>query len=302
MKDIHSSRSIEDGTGHPYGVRRTSYRRGYYKQVTPTGFEPCGWGGGCRKQTASTGPEPSTTSTPAPGDIFATTHWTVVLAAGRRSTPQADHALEELCRTYWYPLYAYVRRRGHSKEDAEDLTQGFFARFLERNYLEGLSGEKGRFRAFLLAALKHYLANEHDRAGRQKRGGGVAPLSLDWQEADTRYQIDPADQFSPDKLYDRAWAMMLLEQVIARLRDECAAGGKAGVFEQLRPFLMVGKSDIPYAQAAAALGWNEGAARVAVHRLRKRYRELLRETIAQTLSDPAQIEEELRALFCAVAG
>jgi RNA polymerase sigma-70 factor (ECF subfamily) len=245
--------------------------------------------------------EQTTPSTPAPGDIFATTHWTVVLAAGRRNAPQADRALEELCRTYWFPLYAYVRRHGHSKEDAEDLTQGFFARFLQRNYLEGVSSERGRFRAFLLAALKHYLANEYDRAGRQKRGGGVAPLSLDWQDADNRYQIDPADQLSPDKLYDRAWAVTLLEQVISRLRDECAAEGKGNVFEQFKPFLMAGHSTIPYSQAAATLGLNEGAARVAVHRLRKRYRELLREEISQTLSDPADAEEEMRALFTAFA-
>lgn len=243
----------------------------------------------------------NSSSTSTPGDIFATTHWTVVLAAGRRSTPQADRALEELCRTYWYPLYAYVRRQGHSKEDAEDLTQGFFASFLKRNYLEGLSSERGRFRAFLLAALKHYLANERDRAGRQKRGGGVVPLSLDWQDAEARYQIDPADQLSPDKLYDRAWAMTLLEQVIARLRADCAAEGRAGGFEQLKPFLMVGKGAIPYAEAAARLGVNEGAARVAVHRLRKRYRELLRAEIAQTLSDPADLDEEMRALFRAFA-
>jgi RNA polymerase sigma factor (sigma-70 family) len=241
--------------------------------------------------------EHTTPATPVPGGIFATTHWTVVLAAGRRSAPEADRALEELCRTYWYSLYAYVRRRGHSKEDAEDLTQGFFARFLERNYLEGASSEEGRFRAFLLAALKHYVANELDRAGRQKRGGGVAPLSLDWQDADTRYRIDPADQLSPDKLYDRAWATTLLEQVISHLRAECVAEGKAKVFEQLKPFLMVGRGDIPYAQAAASLGVNEGAARVAVHRLRQRYRELLRQEIAQTLSAPADLEEELRALF-----
>src|SRR5208283_2279483 len=128
------------------------------------------------------------TSRVSQSEVFATTHWTVVLAAGQRSAPEADRALEELCRTYWYPLYAYVRRQGHSKEDAEDLTQGFFARFLERNYLEGLSSEKGRFRAFLLAALKHFLANEWNKSQRQKRGGGVAPLSLDWQDADTRYQ------------------------------------------------------------------------------------------------------------------
>jgi RNA polymerase sigma-70 factor (ECF subfamily) len=244
----------------------------------------------------------STPAPSAPDDYFATTHWTVVLAAGRQSTPQAERALEELCRTYWYPLYAYVRRQGHAKEDAEDLTQGFFARFLERNYLEGLTSEKGRFRAFLLASLKHFLANERDRAGRAKRGGLAPPLSLDWQDADLRYQIEAADQLSPDKFYDRTWAMMLLERVIARLREESVAEGKARLFEQLKPFLMVGKGAIPYPQAAAELGLSEGAARVAVHRLRKRYRELLRQEVAQTLSDPAQVEEEMRALFSAFAG
>jgi len=243
----------------------------------------------------------TTPSPPEAGDIFATTHWTVVLAAGRRSTPQTDRALEELCHTYWYPLYAYVRRQGHSKEDAEDLTQGFFACFLGRNYLEGLSSEQGRFRAFLLAALKHFMANEWDKSQRQKRGGGAAPLSLDWQDADSRYQINPADQLSPDKLYDRAWAMTLLEQVITRLRGESAAEGKGEVFEQLKPFLMAGQSTIPYADVAVRLGLNEGAARVAVHRLRKRYRELLRGEISQTLSDPADVEEEMRALFRAFA-
>ncbi len=245
---------------------------------------------------------PTTASTEpsgAPRDYFATTHWTVVLAAGRRRTPQSDRALEDLCRTYWFPLYAYVRRHGHTREDAEDLTQAFFARFLEKNYLGGVRSEKGKFRAFLLAALKHFLANEWDRAHRQKRGGGVALLSLDWQDADTRYRIDPADTLSPDKLYDRAWAVTLLEQVIARLREESVAEGKAGLFEQLKPYLTVGKSAIPYAQAAAALKLTEGAVRVTVHRLRRRYRELLREEIAQTLTDPAQVEEEIRALFSA---
>ena len=243
--------------------------------------------------------EHSTSATTAPGDIFATTHWTVVLAAGRKSTPQADVALEELCRTYWYPLYAFVRRHGHSREDAEDLTQAFFARLLEKNYLEGLHSEKGKFRAFLLASLKHFLANEWDRAARQKRGGGVTILSLDWQDADTRYQIDPADTLSPDKLFDRAWAVTLLERVIVRLRDECTADGRSALFDRLKPFLMVGKSAIPHAQAAAELSMAEGAVRVAVHRLRRRYRQLLREEIAQTLSDPAQVDEEMRALFSA---
>jgi RNA polymerase sigma factor (sigma-70 family) len=250
------------------------------------------------KRLSAENPTPPTRAT---GDVFATTRWTVVLAAGDRGAPQADVALEELCRTYWFPLYAYVRRQGHSREDAEDFTQAFFARLLEKNYLEGISSDKGKFRAFLLVAVKRFLANEWDRANRQKRGGGVRPLSLDWQEADTRYQIHPADNLSPDKLYDRAWAVTVLERVITRLRDESAAEGKARLYEQLKPFLMAGKSDIPYAQAAAALELTEGAVRVAVHRLRRRYRELLREEIAQTLSDPAQAGEEMQALFSALS-
>ena len=240
---------------------------------------------------------PATRGTGTPNDYFATTHWTAVLAAGRRSTPQADVALEELCRTYWYPLYAYVRRHGHSREDAEDLTQAFFARFLKKNYLEALRGEKGKVRAFLLAALKHFLANEWHRANSRKRGGGIPPLSLDWHDADSRYQIDPADHLSPDKLYDRVWAATLLERVIERLREEMAAEGKAEWFEHLKPCLMFGRGAMPYAPAATALGSTEGAIRVAVHRLRRRYRELLREAIRQTLSDPAQADAEIRALF-----
>lgn len=246
---------------------------------------------------SSENPNPSSNAT---GNVFATTRWTVVLAAGNPSAPQAGVALEELCRTYWYPLYAYVRRHGHSREDAEDLAQAFFARLLEKNYLEGLTSDKGKFRAFLLVALKRFLANEWDRAHRQKRGGGQTPLSLDWQDADQRYQINPVDTLSPDKLYDRAWAVTVLEQVITRLRNESAADGKAKLYEHLKGFLMVGKSDIPYAQAAAALELSEGAVRVAVHRLRHRYRELLRQEVAQTLSDPAQVDEEMQALFSAL--
>ncbi len=237
----------------------------------------------------------------APPVAFVTTRWTVVLSAGRKSSPQSDQALEELCRAYWYPLYAYVRHRGHSREDAEDLTQAFFARFLEKNYLEGLDREKGRFRAFLLAALKHFLANEWDRANRQKRGGQATHLSLDWESAESHYHLEPADTLSPDRLYDRAWAMALLERVVTRLREDCEATGRAALFGQARGFLTVDKAAIPYSKAAMALGMEEGAVRVAVHRLRRRYRELLREEIAQTLSEPGQVEEEMRALFSAFA-
>ena len=237
--------------------------------------------------------QPST----APGDIFATTHWTVVLAAGKRHTPQSDAALEELCRTYWFPLYAYVRRRGYSKEDAEDLVQAFFARFLEKNYLAGLSAERGRFRAFLLAALKHFLANEWDKSQAQKRGGGAAHLSLDWQTADTKFQVAATNEPSPDKAFDREWALALLAKVIERLQQECAADGKAKLFEQLKIFLTAGKGALSHTDAAKKLGMDETAVRVAVHRLRKRYRQLLRDEISQTLADESQVDEEMRALF-----
>lgn len=223
-----------------------------------------------------------------------------MLAAGRRSTPQSNGALEELCRTYWFPLYAYVRRRGHTKEDAEDLTQAFFARFLAKNYLEGLSAERGRFRAFLLAALKHFLANEWDRSQRLKRGGGETPLSLDWQTADTKFQV-AVNEPSPDKAFDREWALVLLAKVIERLQKECESDAKATLFEQLKIFLTAGKDGTAQAEVAKALGMEEGAVRVAIHRLRKRYRHLLRDEIAQTLADHADVDEEMRALFGAFA-
>src|SRR3569833_1132155 len=235
------------------------------------------------------------------GEIFATTRWTVVLAAGGRGTPQADIALEDLCRTYWYPLYVYVRRQGHSRQDAEDLVQAFFARLLEKNYLEGVSNNGGKFRAFLLVAVKRFLANEWDRANRQKRGGGELPLSLNWQDADTRYQINPADNISPDKLFDRARAMTVLERVIIRLRTENSSAGKATMYAQLERYLMVGKDAIAYNVAATTLQMSEGAVRVAVHRLRRRYRELLRDEIAQTLADPTLADEEMQALFSALS-
>ncbi|HEU6449270.1 MAG TPA: sigma factor [Verrucomicrobiae bacterium] len=233
----------------------------------------------------------------APGDIFATTHWTVVLAAGKRSTPQSDSALEQLCRTYWFPLYAYVRRRGNTKEDAEDLTQAFFARFLARNYLEGLSAERGRFRAFLLASLKHFLANEWDKSQRRKRGSGETLLSLDWQTADTKFQIAATSEESPDKAFDREWALTLLNAVVEQLQRECEADGKGELFARLKIFLTADGDDVSQVEMAKELGMDETAMRVAVHRLRKRYRQLLRAEITNTLSDAADVAEEMRALF-----
>ena len=236
------------------------------------------------------------------GEVFATTRWTQVVAAGRGASPDAERALAALCQAYWYPLYAYVRRRVRSREDAEDLTQAFFARFLERNPLGGLSADRGRFRAFLLAALQNFLSNERDRSGRMKRGGCVPHLSLDWSAADSRYGLEVPDPADPEREFDRAWAVSLLEQVVGRLRSECDGSGRAGLFEVARGYLMLGEEAIPHADAARRLGMEEGAFRVAVHRLRKRYRELLREELAWTLADPSQVDDELRALQQALLG
>jgi RNA polymerase sigma-70 factor (ECF subfamily) len=241
--------------------------------------------------------EASSPQTSAPGDIFATTHWTVVLAAGQERSPQAARALEELCRTYWFPLYAYIRRRGHTKEDAEDLTQSFFARLLEKNPFARLDSEKGKFRAFLLASLKHFLSNEHDKAVTLKRGGGQSHLSLDLQTADAQFQLAATNGPSPDRAFDREWALALLARVIDRLQSECAADGKARLFEHLKQFLTATQAEPAQSKVAAALGMEEGAVRVAIHRLRKRYRQLLRDEIAHTLADAAMVDEEMRALF-----
>jgi RNA polymerase sigma factor (sigma-70 family) len=233
----------------------------------------------------------------AAGDTFVTTHWTVVLAAGRNACPEADRALEQLCQAYWYPLYAYVRRRGYSPADAEDLTQAFFARLLEKKFLADLDQKKGKFRAFLLAALKHFLANEWDKTQRQKRGGGQHHLSFDWQTADTKFQVADGTTPGPDRSFDREWALALLDTVIQRLKQESEADGKGKLFDQLKVFLTAGTGELSHAEAARNLGLDETAVRVAVHRLRKRYRGLLREEIAQTLADPAMVDEEMQALF-----
>jgi RNA polymerase sigma-70 factor (ECF subfamily) len=230
---------------------------------------------------------------------FATTHWSLVLAARDRAEPGADDALSSLCGLYWYPLYAYVRRRGHGADEAHDLTQEFFARLLEKDFLAGVDRGKGQFRSFLLAACNHFLANEHDRARAKKRGGGRAVLSLDAADAEGRYLGEPADALTPEKLFERRWALALLQQVMARLRDEFEAKGKARLFDRLRGFL-VGEKGVGYRQAADELGLSEGAVKVAVHRMRQRYRELLHEEIARTVGAPEEVEEELRALFAAL--
>lgn len=233
----------------------------------------------------------------ARADIFATTHWTVVVAAGKRSTPQSERALEELCRAYWFPLYVYVRRRGYLKEDAEDLTQKFFARLLKKNDFASLNSERGRFRAFLLASLKHFLANEWDKSQRQKRGGGISHLSLDCQSADTKFQGIAASEPGPDQIFDREWALALLAKVIERLQQENDVGGNGRQFAQLKAYLTTESPQTSYREVARNLNLEETAVRVAAHRLRKRYRQLLRDEISQTLVNPADLKEEMRVLF-----
>jgi RNA polymerase sigma factor (sigma-70 family) len=241
-------------------------------------------------------------SKPTPrGDHFVTTRWSVVLSAGRKSSPHSERALAELCQTYWYPLYAFVRRKGHGKEDAEDLTQAFFETVLEKNPLQGLTHERGRFRAFLLAAMKHFLANDWDRKNRKKCGGGALHLSLDWQDADERYHLEPVDPMTPEQVFDREWALAMLRRVVDRLGEECAANGKAEFFDAVKELLVGGDGD-GYGTIAGQLGMAAGAVRVAVHRLRRRNREVLREEIAQTLDDPTRVDDELKALQAALRG
>ena len=233
---------------------------------------------------------------------FATTHWSVVLAAGHGSSLGAQQALERLCRTYWYPLYAFVRRQGHSPEDAQDLTQEFFARFLAKEYFGRADPALGRFRSYLLACLKHFLSEQRRQAGRLKRGGGQAIVSWDSQTAEERYQSEPADPLTPEKIFDRRWALSLLEQALARLGDEQSAAGKQAVFAQLRDYLWGEGSGAGYAEMAARLGQTEGALKVTVHRLRRRYRELLRAEVAQTVAAVHEVDEELRYLVAVMRG
>ncbi len=236
---------------------------------------------------------------PASGGRFATTHWSLIVAAQDASVPEARQALAELCRLYWYPLYAFIRRNGHADDRAQDLTQEFFARLLEKDGLAAVDQSKGRFRSFLLAACRHFLANQWDRDHAQKRGGG-AVLSIDFDGAEDRYTHEPAHDETPERLFERRWALALLERVLARLRGEYEAAGKGHLFACLKGRLAGEGATASHARTAAELGVSEGAVKVAVHRMRKRYRELLRDEIAQTVDDPGQVEDEIRALFAAL--
>ncbi len=248
------------------------------------------------------GPE----TTGAPGataqPLFATTHWSVVLASAGSDSPQAAAALEKLCRTYWYPLYAYVRRRGYGHEDAQDLTQGFLLRWLESRSFARADASKGRLRSFLLAGLNHFLSDQWDRASAQKRGGGQPTLSLmDTQTADERYRLEPADEPSPERLFERRWALTLLDQVLARSEQEFREAGKAELFQRLRAFLIAGMGEESYAAVGAELGMSREAVKKAVQRMRHRYYQLFREEVAHTVADPAEAEEELRYLCAVIA-
>ncbi|MHC1765138.1 MAG: RNA polymerase sigma factor [Verrucomicrobiia bacterium] len=234
--------------------------------------------------------------------LFTTTHWSVVLAAGQSDSPQAAQALETLCGTYWYPLYAYVRRRGHGHEDAQDLTQAFLLQLLERRSFARVDRGKGRFRSFLLAGLNYFLADAHDHVSAQKRGGGQPTLSFDAQTAEQRYRLEPVDALSPDKLFERQWALTLLNQVLGHLEKEFCETGKSGLFEQLRVFLVAGRGEPTYAQVATELGLTGEAVKKAVHRMRRRYYALFREAIAQTVADPAEVADEMRYLCAVMAG
>jgi RNA polymerase sigma-70 factor (ECF subfamily) len=252
-------------------------------------------------ETQADSPPPS-----GPGEIsrqpqFAITRWSVVVAAGQNDTKQSHAALEQLCRIYWYPLYAYARRRGHSPEDAQDLTQEFFARLLEHKWVARADRQRGRFRSFLLSAMGHFLSDEWDKARAQKRGGGATPIPLQLDTAETRYGHEPADNVTPEQIYERRWALALLQEVLRQLRAEYEQEGRSELFAALHPCLVGERTALPYADLAAKLGISEGTVKSAVHRLRQRYRAILRNEIAQTVAEPGDVDEELRHLFVVVA-
>jgi RNA polymerase sigma factor (sigma-70 family) len=233
---------------------------------------------------------------------FATTHWSVVLTAGQVESPLAMEALEKLCRTYWYPLYAFVRRQGYSAPDAQDLTQEFFARLLRKNFAGMAQPQRGKFRWFLLTSLRHFLANEWDRSKAQKRGGGTRPIPLDEAVAEGRYSQDLSHELTAERLYERRWALTVLEQVHHRLRAEFVATGHAQQFQLLEQLLPGEKCEFSYGQVAGELGIAEGTVKYEMHRLKRRFRGLLRAEIAHTVSSPSEIDEEIHHLKEVISG
>ena len=233
--------------------------------------------------------------------VFATTRWTLIIDAARGSETRAIDALGALLKTYWQPLYRYARRKGKSKEDAEDLVQGFMLQIIETRSLEEVDRSKGRFRAFLLACFNHWMTNDWRHATRQKRGGGQTVLSFDWESAETGLSLDPVDRQSPDHHFDREWALALLSKVLDELEAASIKEGSGDQFKHLKPCLTTDSEKIPYSEIAAELDVTEGALRVAVHRLRKRYRKFLTAEITRTLSSPDSVEDEMHALFAVLS-
>jgi len=232
----------------------------------------------------------------AAGRRFVTTRWSLVLDARGGDDLASDRALEELCQSYWYPLYAFVRRQGHGPDDAEDLTQAYFAKLLEKDYLQDVRPEAGRFRSFLLASLKHFLYNEWDRKKAQKRGGHLRRISLDAERAENRYSVEPVEHITPEVLYEQHWALTVLEKTLDHLANETPTD-KRDRFEKLRPFLVGDEIDTTYRQLGDEIGMSEGGVKVAVHRLRRRFGFLLRQEIGQTVADPGEVEDEIRHLL-----
>ena len=228
---------------------------------------------------------------------FNTTHWSVVLAAGQTGSPQSAEALEKLCCTYWFPLYSFVRRQGRGPEEAQDLTQEFFARFLEKGSVGRASSERGRFRTFLLTSLQNFLRHEWERAQAEKRGGGRRPIPWDEADAESRYCVEVNPQLTPDQIFDQRWAMALFQTALSRLQKESAAAEKGAQFDELKGFLSTEAKEGDYGAAACHLGLTKGAVAVAVHRLRQRYGELVKEEIAHTVGTPVEAEEEMRYLI-----
>lgn len=235
-----------------------------------------------------------------PAQLFATTQWTAVLAAGDGSSPEAYRALEQLCATYWYPLYAYVRRQGRCVEDAEDLTQEFFARLLEGKLLRRADPNRGRFRTFLLASLKNFLINEWSKAKREKRGGGCQVISLDTEQTESRFKAEPADNRTPEKAFARRWAVIVLDRVLNELQAEWVADARGPVFDELKAALSAEDNESSYVVIGGRLGMSEGNVKTQVFRLRRRYRELLRSEIARTVANPADVDDEIRELLAAL--
>jgi DNA-directed RNA polymerase specialized sigma24 family protein len=227
---------------------------------------------------------------------FSTTHWSIVAEAAQDDSPNASDAMAQLCRSYWYPLYAYVRRKGYDAPDAQDLTQEFFARLLARNFLNVADRNKGKFRSFLLGSMEHFLAREWTKARAQKRGGSQTIFSLDALNAETRYRMEPVNELTADRIFERRWATTVLEEAMARLADESIASQKGDLFAKLQPFLSGDNGDDSYGETAASLNMTAGAIKVAIHRLRQRFGELVREEIARTVAAPAQVDDELRYL------